>query len=204
MYVPKKFKVSDQEELIKFMKQFSFATIITSENNLPVATHLPFSISVVEDEVILGAHFARANSQWKDFTENPVLVVFTEPHAYVSPKHYDDEVSVPTWNYYAVHAYGNAELVTDETASFQMLGEMIMSYDPEYHVQWQKLPQDYKLKMLKGIVPFQIRVNDLQASMKMSQNKTAAEQERIIKTLSESNNTTDQLVAVYMQQNLKP
>jgi hypothetical protein len=42
MYIPKNYLATDKAEIIAFMKQFSFATIITAKDNLPVATHLPF------------------------------------------------------------------------------------------------------------------------------------------------------------------
>jgi len=44
---------------------FSFATIITATNNFPVATHLPFVVTVSDNTIILTSHFAKANEQWK-------------------------------------------------------------------------------------------------------------------------------------------
>src|SRR4051812_37753472 len=99
MYIPKINLIGDQEEILGFMRQFSFATIVTAKDNLPVATHLPFIVSVDGDQVTLTAHFAKANNQWADIENNQVLVIFTEPHAYISPKNYDKELNVPTWNY---------------------------------------------------------------------------------------------------------
>ena len=199
MYIPKNFLTTDKEEIIAFMKQFSFATIITAKNNIPSATHLPFTISTKEDRIILVSHFAKANSQWADIEANKVLVIFTEPHAYISPKHYDKELSVPTWNYISVHAYGQGQIITDTAQSFDVLEAMIMNHDITYKQQWDNLPQDFKLKMLNGIVPFEIIVNDLQASKKLSQNKTAIEQQRIINTLSNSNSDNERAIADFMK-----
>ena len=202
MYTPKQFVAKDQQELIDFMTQFSFATIVTAKHSFPVATHLPFAISVRNEKVFLRSHFAKANPQWKDITDGQVLVIFTEPHAYISPKNYDKVQEVPTWNYFSVHAYGTTKLVTDDEGALQILEDMILSYDVAYQSQWEGLSQDYKLKMIKGIVAFEIEVNDLQAAKKMSQNKTVAEQERIITSLSESDHSSDKLMATYMKKNL--
>ena len=45
---------------------------------------------------------------------------------------------------------------------------------------------NYKVKMLKGIVAFEITVTDIQAKEKLSQNKTASEKERIITAFEKS------------------
>src|ERR1035441_6463095 len=105
MYIPSSNLMSDKAEIIEFMKRYSFATIITSKNDNPIATHLPFTITLIEDKVILTSHFANDNEQWKDIEECNILVIFSEPHAYISPSNYDKEQNVPTWNYLTVHCY---------------------------------------------------------------------------------------------------
>ncbi len=202
MYIPKSFIITDKEEIVALMKQFSFATLITANNNIPAATHLPFTLTARGDELILSSHFARANNQWQDILNTKLLVIFQGPHAYISPSHYERDLSVPTWDYIAVHAYGHARIVTETVEIFDMLEAMISSYDKEYTQQWEKLPQEFKSKMLKGIVPFEITITELQASKKLSQNKTTSEQQRIIQSLSKSTDSNEQGIAAYMQQNL--
>jgi transcriptional regulator len=199
MYVPKLYLASDSSEILAFMRQYSFATIITSDNNMPTATHLPFVVLEEGEQVKLISHYAKANPQWHDLEKNPVLVIFNEPHAYISPKHYDQEMNVPTWNYVAVHVYGKATLLTDQDASFDVLEKMINSFEADYQQQWDRLPLDYKLKMLKGIVAFEIDITDIQAKKKLSQNKNKAEKNRIIDTLSNSPLTTEQEIAKMMK-----
>lgn len=46
MYTPKNNVMSDREEITDFMKNFSFATIITADNDVPTATQLPFVVEV--------------------------------------------------------------------------------------------------------------------------------------------------------------
>ena len=71
MYIPKINLATDQEEIIAFMKRFSFATIITSNENIPIATHLPFLVSIKDDQIVLTSHFAKANDHWKDIETFP-------------------------------------------------------------------------------------------------------------------------------------
>ncbi|MDQ2752867.1 MAG: FMN-binding negative transcriptional regulator, partial [Bacteroidota bacterium] len=172
MYIPKLNLLSDKAETVAFMKRFGFATIITAKDNLPIATHLPFIITSEDENITLISHFAKANEQWKDIENGKVLVIFNEPHAYISPKHYDKELNVPTWNYISVHAYGKARLVTETQRVIQILESTIDNYETSYKQQWNNLPGDYKLGLLHGIVAFEIWVTDLQGKKKLSQNKT--------------------------------
>lgn len=199
MYIPKINLETDRDKIVAFMRQFSFATIITAKDNLPTATHLPFLVTIEDDTVILTSHFARANEHWKELENNKALVIFSEPHAYISPKNYDKELNVPTWNYISIHAYGQGKLITETARTFEVLEATIDSYETSYKQQWNNFPEDYKLKMSKGIVAFEIVVTDLQAKKKLSQNRTDTEKQKIINTLSISNDTNEQLIADYMR-----
>jgi hypothetical protein len=66
MYIPDDNQMNNQAEIVDFMKRFSFALIITSKDNVPTATHLPFLVRVEDDEIALTSHFAKENPQWKD------------------------------------------------------------------------------------------------------------------------------------------
>ena len=201
MYIPKINIATDREEIISFMKQFSFATIITANNNFPIATHLPFIVTSRGDDVILTSHFAKANPQWKDLENCKVLVIFSEPHAYISPGNYNTLLNVPTWNYVSIHAYGQGKLITVVNEVYDVLEATINNYETAYLQQWNSLPEDFKVKMIKGIVAFEIVVTDLQAKKKLSQNKTAQEKQKIIETLSKSTNTNERLIADFMLKN---
>ena len=85
MYVPPFNKFEDRQKVIAFMQRYSFATIISVSNNLPVATHLPFLVKQKGDQILLLSHFAKANPQAAGIIANTSLVIFTEPHAYISP-----------------------------------------------------------------------------------------------------------------------
>ncbi len=202
MYIPKINLTTDRNEIVAFMKQFSFATIITAKDNFPTATHLPFLVSIRDDNVVLTSHFAKANEHWTDIETDKVLTIFSEPHAYISPTNYDKELNVPTWNYISVHAYGQGKLILETENTFAVLEATINNYESSYKQQWDNLPEDYKLKLVKGIVAFEIVVTDLQAKKKLSQNKTEAEQQKIIDSLSKSKYSSENLVADYMQENL--
>jgi len=198
MYIPNHFQSENHQSDIGFMKRYSFATLINTHNNYPEATNLPFLVEEKDGQLILSSHFAKANPQAKIIEENLSLVIFNEPHAYISPSNYEKEQNVPTWNYIAIHAYGQAKIVQDVEEQLRVLDKMVQFYDDAYVNQWQSLPMDYKLKMVNGIVAFDIVVTDLQAKYKLSQNRTAKEQENIVHSLSASADTNEKEIAAYM------
>lgn len=204
MYIPKHFQISDQQDAIDFIRRFSFGALVTVQNGLPIATHIPFTLKTEGDKLTLTSHIAVANPQGKTLLNDKVLVIFTEPHAYISPSHYEKELSVPTWNYIAVHAYGKITLIDNDDAKLAMLEDMIRFYnDAAYMQQWQILPMDFKLRMIKGIIGFDIVVDDLQGKQKLSQNRTDTEKQNIITDFSNSKDYNEQEIAAYMRKQQK-
>ncbi|MDO3625189.1 FMN-binding negative transcriptional regulator [Mucilaginibacter sp. BT774] len=198
MYIPSFNSFTDGQEIVAFMQRYSFATIITQMDGVPVATHLPFLVKEENDKLTLQAHFAKANPQWKEIEGNTSLVIFTEPHAYISPNNYGKVENVPTWNYIAVHAYGKAHILDDIAQKTELLKHTINAFESAYLQQWESLPEQYRLKMMNGIVAFEIEVTDLQAKRKLSQNRSEQEQTNIINSLSQSPDANEREIAAYM------
>lgn len=198
MYIPSFNQFQDKGEVVKFMQRYSFATIVTVKDGVPTATHLPFLVKETDEQLILLSHFAKANPQAADSINERVLVIFTEPHAYISPNNYEKLESVPTWNYLAVHAYGKCVLLDGEAKKSELLKATIQFYEADYLKQWNTLPEAFKTNMMKGIVAFEIIVDDLQAKKKLSQNRTQKEIDNIISDLKEAENTVEKDIAHYM------
>src|SRR4051812_48564882 len=129
MYIPSFNSFTDKKEIITFMQRYSFASIVTVVDGMPVATHLPFLVKEENDKLILQSHFAKANPQAKSITDAVSLVIFTEPHAYISPSNYEKETNVPTWNYIAVHAYGKATLLESVEQKAELLKHTINTFE---------------------------------------------------------------------------
>ncbi len=199
MYIPKFNLTTDRDEIVSFMQRFSFATIVSIKDSVPVATHLPFLVTVRDDKVVLTSHFAKANDQWNDLKNGKNLVIFSEPHAYISASNYDKELNVPTWNYISIHAYGNATEITEPSDAMRVINLTISNFEESYAKKWDKFPEEYKSKMLNGIVAFEIEVSDLQGKKKLSQNRSQKEHAKIIDTLSKSDDPNEKLIAGYMR-----
>ncbi|HVW94902.1 MAG TPA: FMN-binding negative transcriptional regulator [Mucilaginibacter sp.] len=198
MYISSFNKFEDVDEVLAFMQRYSFATIVTTKDGLPVATHLPFVVAKNNDKIVLRSHFAKANPQCVDIVNGKSLVIFTEPHAYISPKNYEKDQNVPTWNYIAVHAYGNCSILDDEEQKEALLIETIKFYEAGYLKQYDRLTEEYKQRMMSGIVAFEIVVDNLQAKKKLSQNRTKQEQANIVDHLTKSDNQSARDIAAFM------
>ena len=187
MYVPSAFAVDDVPRLHGFMSAHSFATLVTTGDGHPFATHLPLLVEPsVEPLGALVGHVARANPQWREMTCGEVLAVFTGPHAYISPSWYADEERVPTWNYTAVHAYGVPAIHSDRQAKADSQRRLIESLDSAWLPKHDVLSRKYVDMMLEGIVNFSIAVTRLDSRWKLSQNRGRREMELIAAALEKS------------------
>ncbi|MBS1755090.1 MAG: FMN-binding negative transcriptional regulator [Ferruginibacter sp.] len=200
MYIPKHFEEQDKTKIISFMRQYSFAAIVNNNNGRLIATHLPFVVEERGDAIILASHFAKANDHWKCLEQYEPIVIFSEPHAYISPVHYDHQQNVPTWNYIAVHAYGKARLIEDEPGKIALIEKTVQCFEAAYQQQWNTVPEKFRTGMLNGIVGFEIEVTDLQAKYKLSQNRSSAEKKKIIDELSKSNDSATMAIGNYMRE----
>jgi transcriptional regulator len=184
MYVPKHNQNEDRAALLAYMRAYSFAALATCGPGGLMATHLPFVVEERDGRITLLAHMARANPQWRDFAAaGDALVIFMQPHAYVSPRHYDSRQNVPTWNYVAVHAYGRPALIEERAAKIELQQKLIRQHDPAYLAQMAELPESYLDARLGAIVSFSLVVTRIDARYKLSQDKNAAERERIAREL---------------------
>lgn len=197
MYTPKHFAMNDRAEIVDFMRRYNFGIVINVADGIPVATHIPFLIEERGDDVVISSHYAKANPQAM-MVDSDVLVIFSEPHAYISPKNYEKETNVPTWNYLAIHAYGKIKFLETEQEHINLLERTITAFDINYLEQWNNLPEDYRHKMIRGITGFEITVTDLQGKKKLSQNRSEIERQNIISGLSHSSDSNEQAIATYM------
>ena len=195
MYIPEHFRVHDNAEAIAFMQANPFAILISSalsssNDEGPFATHLPVFVRAMEEHLVIRGHVAKANSHWRYLEQNPqCLTIFHGPHAYVSASNYVTRENVPTWNYGAVHVYGNARTFASPDDLQGVLHELIGTFEPAYAEQWASLRETYRDRMLSHIVGIEIAVTRIEAKFKLSQNRTKEEQANVIASLAKSEDT---------------
>jgi len=189
MYTPDLYKDQDPESVRTFLKENSFGILINQTNGKLYATHIPIELEVnSEGKEILQGHISKLNAQAEGFTENDqVLAVFTGPHSYISSSWYDHE-NVPTWNYIAVHVYGRIKIVNYETG-VEQLTKLVDKYEATSAnpVRVEELSEK-TMREARGIFGFEIEIDEIQATKKLSQNRDDHNYQNIISELEKTEN----------------
>ncbi|MCR6598753.1 FMN-binding negative transcriptional regulator [Bacillus halotolerans] len=204
MYIPKYYKVTNADDIWDFVQNNSFGTIVTTAQGKPIATHLPLQFMKEGDTYYITGHIAYGNPQWRTFeTCEDVLVMFQGPHAYISSSWYEKE-NVPTWNYQAIHVYGTASILNEEELKHD-LTMLLQKYEKHRKnpVLWDKLSPQLLESQLKGIVGFKMKVGEIQASYKLSQNRNEKDYMNIIDQLRHEGNPNSKQMAELMEKRLK-
>jgi transcriptional regulator len=190
LYIPEHFRVEDRAAAVAFMRGNPFAILVSTVGQEPFATHVPVVIREDGEQITIRGHVAKANPHWKYLEQEPgCLMIFHGPHAYVSPTNYDTREVVPTWNYGAVHVYGNVRTYAGQEDLLGMLHELIPTFEAAYGEHWNSLSEAYRTRMLSHIVGFEIAVSRVETKFKLSQNRTRNEQQTIIDCLSRAEDT---------------
>ena len=86
---------------------------------------------------------------------------------------------MPTWNYVAVHAYGTLELVEDEAGKEALLNGLMRRMSRHLPNGGAGCRRVSGAPMLAGIVGFRIPIARIEGKFKVSQNRAAADREKI-------------------------
>ncbi|HUZ18785.1 MAG TPA: FMN-binding negative transcriptional regulator [Spirochaetia bacterium] len=204
MYVPNHFRADDLSTIKGFITDNEFALVVSTQGGIPIASHLLVELQEdSQNNLFLNGHMARNNPQWKSFDPgSEVLTVFQGPHTYVSPMWYTIQ-AVPTWNYLAVHAYGHARIIDDRSELYQLLERLVDRHEAASGTVNRFLlkdsPPDFIENMMNAVVGFQISVTKIEASFKLSQNRSADDYQRIIIELKKRADESSHAVADAME-----
>ncbi|WP_079203963.1 FMN-binding negative transcriptional regulator [Pseudomonas sp. CC6-YY-74] len=206
MYSPTAFRQDDLATLHRQIAACRLATIVSQGPSGLQASHLPLLLEPAEGEFgTLYGHFARANPQWQELANGgEVLTIFSGPEAYVSPTWYPAKAEhgkvVPTWNYIAVHAYGQAEVFDDAERLLALVSRLSQRHEAGRAQPWavSEAPPDYIDSMLRAIVGFALPIQRLEGKWKLGQNRSAADQSGVREGLSNSLDARDRELAARM------
>lgn len=200
MYISSLYREEDRTKILEFLKHNEFATLVTHDGDKPIASHLLFEVTEEGESLFLNGHMSKANPLWKTFDANPeVLVIFQGPHTYISPTWYN-HVNVPTWNYQAVHVYGNPRIVEGKEYH-AMLSRLVARHERDADYRLDSLPQDFVEKQMNGTVGFQVMVTRIEANYKLSQNRDDEDYRNIMGQLHRRDDEMSHGVAKAMKEN---
>lgn len=200
MYIPVSNRVEDPNKINAFIHAHGFGTLITNGGGKTVASHLPVLFD--EKANVLRSHMARANEQWKHFGDE-VLCIFHGPHAYISPSWYEQQHTVPTWNYAVVHVYGKPSLV-DEAELKQIVLDTTAKFESAMPTPWKMpLSEEEIGAMLKAIVGFRIEITGVEAKFKLGQNRSSEDQAKMLRNLQAAPDEESRALGRFIKAQLK-
>jgi transcriptional regulator len=201
IYIPRHFAEPDTARLHALIRAESFGTLVSSGPAGIQVSHLPFTLDAPRK--LLRCHLARGNPQWRSLADTEVVAIFQGPHHYVSPAWYGHHPSVPTWNYAVVHVQGRARMIEDPAELEAMVRELVEQNEAHSPQPWRmELPEDYRDKMIGGIVGFEIDILRMDGKFKLSQNRLADDRVRVAAALEDIGSDAAQGVAGLMRENL--
>lgn len=193
MWSPDYYRLNDRQRIIALVREYPFGVLSMADAYGHMqGVHLPFLVDELPDgSVELVAHLARANPVHESFDgKREALVVFSGPHAYVSPSDYASEGQVPTWNYIAVHAAGRPVKYADGPDSEMAITRLVAAMEPG-EAGWRTgmLSEERYRGLLAGIVAFRMPVDRLEGKLKLNQNKGAEDIRNVAARLAALGNT---------------
>jgi transcriptional regulator len=178
MYVNPAFRTSD-ETAWEYVTERGFGAVVAIDDGQPVASQVPLLVKREGDRRTIEFHVARANPLHAIVARSPrVLVVVSGPDAYISPDWYTSADQVPTWNYLAAHISGLARPMPPERALAHVEAMSLFFEErlrPKKPWSTAKMTEAKRQAMLRAIVPIEVEVERIEASTKLSQNKSASD-----------------------------
>lgn len=172
------FRRDDRALLETLIEEIGFGMVFATTPDGPRVAHVPL---VSTGDGALQFHIARGNALAKHLDGMTVLAVINGPDGYVSPRWYEDQGQVPTWNYISLELEGrvrrmDADGLLGQLEALSAREEARLAGEP-----WtmDKTSPDYLRKLLAGIVGFELEVLGWRETLKLSQNKPAEERERV-------------------------
>ena len=168
------FRKTPEPRNIAFARERGFGTLAVSVEGAPLVSHIPFLLS--QDGAAAEFHLVRSNPIARALLSAPLRarLAVVGPHSYVSPDWYAVEDQVPTWNYIAVHLLGEVELRPGDELRDLLDRQSALFEDrlrPKTPWKTDKMTPDVLDRMMRQIVPCRMRVDQIDGTWKLSQNK---------------------------------
>jgi transcriptional regulator len=204
MYTPPMFK-PDRAASLAFAQARGFGTVCAWDGKRPIASSLPFYLSYTEDgSPVALFHVARHNPLVKladDVT--PWVLAVNGADAYVSADWYVSADQVPTWLYQAVHLTGPVRKLGDDELAKQVdtLSAKFENWlAPKKPWTSAKMTAGRLEALKKGIVGFSMRVEDVEGSFKLNQQKSEADYAAVANALAALPDSGSQTIAQLMRE----
>jgi len=165
MYIPEHFRTPAEDIRLDQIRTATLVTVAPATSR-PEATFLPW---VVLDGDRLTSHVAKVNPQVGQ--PGPALVITMGPDAYISEQWMSPN-AVPTWDYETIHLHGELTWITDPDWIIQSWDDMLRRYS---HRSTDSYDRTWLEQMARAVVGVELRITEIQAKSKLSQNRSTTE-----------------------------
>lgn len=179
------YRTDDRSLCESLIAEIGFGMVFAQTPDGPRVAHTPL-ISTGDGAVQF--HLARGNALTRHLDGATALLVVNGPDAYVSPRWYDNRDTVPTWDYVALELEGRVRRMADEGLEAFLHAAIAMHEGRLEGAPWRAEESSEKVwgGLFRGIVGFEMEVQAWRPTLKLSQNKSPAERERIAAGLDEA------------------
>lgn len=183
MYAPSFFAAADPFSIVN---KYPFAHLITAANGETYATPTPVFFETDDTRATLVGHLTRINPHAQALQSGqPVLVVFSGPHTYISASWYKTLLTVPTWDYIAAQVRGRLEVIDDDAGQIKVLRRVaeVLERDSEHPWTLEQAPPGKVQELLPRIRSFRICVERIEGVTKLNQPHPPSDRLLIIQQL---------------------
>lgn len=193
------FAETDHDRIAALVAERGFALVTAAGETGPLAAHAP----VLLDGSRLRFHLSAMNAMVAALATRPrALAIVTGPDAYVSPDWYAAADQVPTWNYVAAEIEGPVRRL-DAAEATALLDDLSAQFEARLAPKppWTRAKMTLARfeTMLGGIVAYEMTVERLSGTWKLSQNKSADEAARVADALAGLTDEGSRAVAKLMK-----
>jgi transcriptional regulator len=168
------FRTRPRAANVAFARERGFGILAVNGADGPHLGHVPFLLS--EDGTLLETHLVRSTPLARSLPAEGVMAV-PGPDGYISPDWYGLAEQVPTWNYVAVHLRGPVEIAPAETLRDLLDRQSALFEDrlaPKPPWSTAKMPDEVMARLMRAILPCRMRVETVEGTWKLGQNKPEA------------------------------
>lgn len=176
MYPPKHHQDDNFEHLLKTIRQFPLATLISANGEDCFTTHIPLLHRTDGSEYgKLTGHLDKNNPHCAFLNDRKIYVIFSGPNTYISPHTYTTK-QLPTWNYIKVHLQGIAKSTTDpeiiKKSLMDLTHTMEKTSDSPFVLSYDDPRMDQLVNYVVGV---EIQITKVEGKFKLSQDKIPAD-----------------------------
>ncbi|WP_225030074.1 FMN-binding negative transcriptional regulator [Xinfangfangia pollutisoli] len=173
------FRQTPAADSLSLARSRGFGLLMVNGDAGPLVSHVPFLLDAAG--AVADLHLSRGNPICRIAQPVPAVIAVSGADAYISPDWYGPHEAVPdqvpTWNYVAVHLRGVLDPLPPEALCAHVDA---LSAEHEARIAGKRPWTSAKMtpgaieRLMRMILPFRLRVETVEGTWKLNQNKASA------------------------------